>query len=428
MKKFLVVMVVVAMTFMSSMAFAADIAVSGSIEYLLRSFNNTTDLNKDAHDARNTTQERVRLNIDAKAGDAVSGRIGLENDWDQWGRFETPQANGTGGGKAGFMDLREAWVNFKVPGTPVGIKGGHMLLQLGNGWFFRDMKYGSDAWVGYTDIDALHLGIVNVKVAENVKTQADDTDAYAFVAAYKMNDKMSAGINYTNVTDRAGKTFTTFYALPVGTIRNAKLDNIEAHFTGVLGPINLNAEVDMQMGKAEFAASESKFKGNQIVLQANMALDPVTLNATVARGSGAKAGEKDFKEYIALMDADVHYTLIYEYQLKTAARQSFATTSTGFGNTTAISLGAGFNVTKNLMVGADLWYLQATEKVTPYVGATASSDIGNELDVKINWKMYENLTFNTTVGYFMPGDAYKISATKDADNATAIQSVLSFKF
>ena len=76
-------------------------------------------------------------------------------------------ANGTGGGNASFVDLREAWIGFRVPETPVGIKGGHMLLQLGNGWFFRDMKYGSDAWVVYTDIDALHLGIVNIKVAEN---------------------------------------------------------------------------------------------------------------------------------------------------------------------------------------------------------------------------------------------------------------------
>jgi len=449
MKKFLVVIAVVAMTCMSSVAFAADIAVSGSIEYLLRSFANLDLNDKSANrDVRNTTQERVRLNIDAKAGDSLSGRIGIENDWDGFGggdgtvgsnRFEHPMANGRGGSaNAGFLALREAYIGFKVPGTPVGIKGGHMLLQLGNAWFFRSMKYGSDAWVGYTDIDALHLGIVDIKVAENALAIADDTDAYAFVATYKLSDKMSAGVNLTVINDRKGLTFNALYGMAPYTIMGAKMQNIEAHFSGVVGPAKLNAEIDVQGGDATLATgSKLKFKGNQIVIQATVPMDALAINATVARGSGAKttgpaAGrDTDFKEYVALMDADVHYTLIYEYLVKTGAKQSFKTIGTGFGNTTAISLGAGFNVSKNLMVSADVWMLQATEKITPYTGAPASADstaLGNEIDVKINWKMYENLTFNNTIGYFMPGDAYKISATQDASTATAIQSVLSFKF
>jgi hypothetical protein len=121
----------------------------------------------------------------------------------------------------GTIGLREAWIGFKVPGAPVGIKAGHMLLQLGNAWFFRSMKYGSDAWVVYTDIDALHLGVVDIKVAENTTTLADDTDAYAFVAAYKLSDTMSAGVNFTNVNDRYGKTFTALYGMAAGSIRNA---------------------------------------------------------------------------------------------------------------------------------------------------------------------------------------------------------------
>jgi hypothetical protein len=448
MKKFLVVLVVVAMTCMSSMAFAADVSVNGSIEYLMRSFVNL-DLNDTSgtiSDNRSTTQERVRLNIDAKAGDVLSGRIGIENDWDTWGRFESVQANGaettvvtdpTGttinpGAKTTHgtqLGLREAWIGFRLPGTPVGIKGGHMLLQLGNGWFFRSMKYGSDAWVAYTDIDALHLGFVDIKVAENTTTLADDTDAYAFVVTYKLSDSMSAGINFTNVNDRAGKTFTALYGLAPLTIVNANLQNAEAHFTGKVGPVKLNAEIDVQMGDAtDNTQTKSKFKGNQVVLQANVAMDPLTINATLARGSGVSATDTsgDFKEYVALMDADVHYTLVYEYLVKTAAQQSFKTTGTGFGNTTAISLGAAFNASKNLMIGADVWMLQATQEVSLNGGAL-SDKLGTEIDAKINWKMYENLTWNTTIGYFMPGDAYKFP-TRDADTARAIQSVLSFKF
>ncbi len=423
MKKFLVVLVIVVMACMSSLAFAADVSVNGSIEYRLRNLVNT-DLDDATNDNNNVTSERVRLNIDAKAGAALSGRIGIENDWDAWGRFE--QAQGTGG----RINLREAWIGFKVPETPVGVKAGHMLLQLGNAWFFRSMKYGSDAWVVYTDIDALHLGVVNIKVAENTTTMADDTDAYAFVATYKLSDTMSAGLNFTNVNDRAGKTFTALYALPAGSIVNANLQNLEAHFAGTVGPVKLQAEVDLQMGDAtDNTQTKSKFKGNQLVLQANIPMDALTINATLARGSGVSATDNsgDFKEYIALLDGDVHYTLIYEYLVPTAAGQSFQTLHTGFGNTTALSVGAGFNVTKNLMIGADAWWLAATEKVVN--GANDEvSDLGMEIDAKVNWKLYENLSWNTTLGWFIPGDAYKVSATEDAVNSHAIQSVLSFKF
>jgi hypothetical protein len=87
MKKFVVLLVVVAMTCISSLAFAAtDLAVTGEIGIRGRSFDNL-DMNSDKVDTGggNYTQERVRLNVDAKVGDA-KGRITIENDWDTWGR------------------------------------------------------------------------------------------------------------------------------------------------------------------------------------------------------------------------------------------------------------------------------------------------------------------------------------------------------
>ena len=71
------------------------------------------------------------------------------------------------------------------------VKGGHMLLQLGQGWWFRSMKYGSDAWVAFTDIDPVHVGLVNVKVSEGNTALSDDIDAYVLFAAVKVSDTMT---------------------------------------------------------------------------------------------------------------------------------------------------------------------------------------------------------------------------------------------
>ncbi len=442
MKKFVVLLVVVAISCLGTAAFAADIAVSGSIDIRSRDFNDL-NLNDDAPaaDAGNTrdTQERVRLTIDAKAGD-VKGRISIENDWDTWGRLEQKQADastatsennttGTGIGHS-ILDLREAWVNFNLPGIPVNVNAGHQLLQLGNGWFLRNMKYGDDAWVIANVTGANTAAFVDIKALEGSSAQADDIDGYALLDVFKISDTMAAGIDLTSVNDRQA----TLVA-PAGSGASLNLQNIGLNFNGLLGPVTLKAEIDYQMGKIKTPLGDIKFKGNQIVLQGNMAMDPVTINFTAARGSGSEATDTDIKDMVTILDADQHYTFLYEYKIGHPSALGNVVSGSnahfGFDNTTALSVGASFAASKSLNVGVDLWWLQSTEDVIN--GALESTnDLGKEIDAHINWAMYDNLSWNWQVGYFMPGDAYKgLSAAgveTNQDNATGIQGVLSFKF
>jgi hypothetical protein len=449
MKKFVVLLVVVAITCVSAVAFAAaDIAVSGSIDIRSRDFNDlglTKDADALASKNIRDTQERVRLTIDAKAGD-VKGRISIENDWDTWGRLESKQADATtltseqtvNGIGHSILDLREAWINFNLPGIPVNVNAGHQLLQLGNGWFLRNMKYGDDAWVVANVTGPNTVAFVDIKALETLlpssstsSAQADDIDGYALLDVFKLSDTMTVGIDATEVNDRRA----ALVGAPAGA--NLKLQNIGLNFNGAFGMVNLKAEVDWQMGKVENIApgTDSKFKGNQIVIQGNVALDPVTINFTAARGSGAKSTDTDQKEMVTILDADQHYTFLYEYKIASPsgfnpAAVGTSSAHTGFQNTTALSVGASIQATKSLNVGADLWWLKATEDIIN--GAGESSDkLGTEIDAHLNWAMYDNLSWNWQVGYFKPGDAYKqlvAGVETHQDAATGIQGVLSFKF
>lgn len=425
MKKFYVMLAVVALVFVNSMVFAAaEVTVGGSVDVRSRDFQNL-DLNKNVGDGEVDTQERVRLDVNAKAGD-VKGKVTIENDWDSWGRFESVQGvssvtTGTAvsSTKSSRLGLREAWILFPVPSTPIYVKGGHMLLQLGQGWWFRSMKYGSDAWVAFTDIDALHLGFVNVKVSEGLTSQSDDIDAYVLLATMKASDTMKFGVDVTYANDRRNSLgFGTPGATdPAG---QTQAYNIGLNFDGKAGPVGLKAEADVQTGKAK--GNDAKFKGNQVVIQGNVPMDPVTINFTAARGSGRKTTDTDYKEIVNFLDADQHYTLLYEYKIKGACGGLHQ----GFCNTTALSGGAMFSATKDLSVGGDLWFLQATEKVTN--GVLEDSDkLGMEVDVKVNWNLYDNLSWNWTLGYFKPGDALK-TAAGTTDASTGVQGVLSMKF
>jgi hypothetical protein len=453
MKKFVVLLVVVAMCSLSAVAFAADISVSGQMDVRSKSFNDL-HLTKDtdgsvAGNNDRSTQERVRLNIEAKAAD-VKGKISIENDWDTWGRLEDHQANAsglkadpaTGEISAGpFLQLREAWINFNLPGIPVNVNVGHQLLQLGNGWFLRNMKYGDDAWVLANVTGNNTVAFVNIKASEGAVGVADDIDGYALLDVFKLNDTMTVGIDLTDVVDRRAAILNS--AAGAGTFKNMSLQNIGLNFNGTFGPLNLKAEIDMQSGKgsATDGNTDLKFSGNQIVVEGKAALDPVTVNFTLAQGSGTKDSENPLmggtgdknKDMYTLMDADQHYTLLYEYKIPTTAHfNAGGDLHTGFENTTALNVGVSTNVTKGLNVGVDLWMLKATAKVVNGNGDEVSN-IGNEIDAHANWQMYDNLSWNWQLGYFKPGDVYKgvdngVDPVSGKDAATGIQGVLSFKF
>lgn len=440
MKKILVLLVVLAMVAISSMAFAADISVSGMVSVRSRNFDNLTiDKNNQAGKTVDT-QEKVRLEVNAKVSDDLRGKISIENYWDSFGRLEnymgsggTPQSGGIDGVSTNqnqFLKLREAWMSFNLPGIPVNVTAGHQLLALGNKWFLRSLYFGSDAWVVANVTGANTFAVVDIKVSEGDPSHAsDDVDAYALLDVFKINENNTVGIDVANVNVRPQGGAVAWNGL--ADVRGTNLINVGLNYKGKLGPVNLEAELDVQSGKVKNGGtSEPKFKGNQIVVQGNVALDPVTINFTAARGSGQKSGDTDIKQMIVFQDIDTHYTYLYEYKMTTAAGAAH----TGFANTTALSLGVAADVVKSVNIGLDIWYLQATEKIVSKFDGSSSSDIGTEIDGHVNWKLYDNLTWNWQLSYFKPGDGYKkLLATTAADHtaddaATGIQGYLTYKF
>jgi hypothetical protein len=202
MKKFLVIIAVLALTMISSVAMA-EVTVDGSVEFLMRSFKNLTDWNDKTTTAGDwvNTYERLRIGVNAKH-EGVKGRIQLDTDWDQWGDgastsspnpgFET-RTNGT-------FAVREGWLDMQLGLGTAHVKVGRQFLQLGNGWFLRSSKYGSDAWlIGMPGKNT--VAFVNIKASENQSISSDDTDAYAILDVFKIDDKNTVG----KVIEAAGR-------------------------------------------------------------------------------------------------------------------------------------------------------------------------------------------------------------------------------
>lgn len=410
MKKFLAVFAVLVMVSLSTIAFAADVTVGGQVAIRSRNFNDL-QLNKANNAPTVDTQEKIMLDVNAKA-DGVKGKISVWNDFDTWGRSEVTQGTAVGGGPivssltptGTTIGIREAWINFNIPGIPVNVNVGHQFLALGNEWFLRNKHFGSDAWVIANVTGNNTAAFVDIKVLEGNAGRSDDIDAYALLDVFKIDDNNMVGINVADVR--------------FGTSDNA-LQNIELHYGGKLAMVNLKAQVDFQMGEDKTDPTvTSKYKGNEVVVQGNVALDPVTINFLVGRGSGAKENSNDTDAYVTFLDVDPHYTFLYEYKIAGPCG-----IHTGFCNTTGIGLGASFAASKSLSLGADAFFLQATEKVADKKNGTGTtSDLGTEIDLKVNWKLYDNLAWNWNFGYFSPG------AGMGKDAAMGAQGILAFSF
>lgn len=442
----------------ASIASAADVTVNGEIGIRSRYFSeldlNKNDTDADAHQSYN--QERVLFEVNVKA-DTIKGKIAIWNDFDNWGRFEAPLANGTTAGSwspylssptatnSGILTVREAWVDFQIPGLPLGIKAGHQFVTYGDGWFFRSAYMGSDAWVAYLPLGDHIVSLVDVKAFEGATgSSRDDVDAYTAAGVFKMSDALQGGVNVTVIKDRAGILAAGYTRILTGTAAPAgaadlTLTNVGLTVASAVGAGKVKAEVDIQDGKWRKGAlggtDDMKFSGNQLVAQGSFPISPVTINATLARGSGDKynpatgTGSK-YEGMVDLMDLTQHYTFLYEYKVKTAAGAQY----TSFANTTAASIGAMVKVAKSLVLGGDVWYLMATEKanINPAVGGygtgVPSHDVGTEVDLKANWTLSPNLTWNWVAAYFKPGDVYKQANGTGTDAATGLQGVLIFKF
>jgi hypothetical protein len=435
------------------MAFAADVTVNGYVDFRSRLFENL-DLNKSMNNAdtasRTTMENAFRIDINVKA-DNAKAKLSLWNDHDTWGTNpkhnpdnSTNETNaGTAGTGASTANIREAWIDVMIPDTPIGVKAGHQLAQIGNGWFLRENYGGVDAYIVYGKVGAVTIAASDVKLNENggntTNTNANDVDLYTVQAITKMGDN-GINVNLSVLKDDTGTYLggnpwasgQTGFAAPTtqGINQRGRLYNLGLNFDGKVGAATLKAEADLQQGSIDTATGNTHVgvTGNQIVVQGSMPMDKLTLNGTFARGSGNVAGQGKSTQFNNLMDIGQHYTLLYEYRIKGAS----GFVNTGFSNTTALSVGGMYQAAKSLAVGADLWFLRATEatNIALASGSTAgdnSRDLGMELDAKVNWQLTKEVSWNWQAGYFKPGTAYTTSLGK-ADAAYGVQGILSLTF
>ncbi|HHN63958.1 MAG TPA: hypothetical protein ENK09_01165 [Nitrospirae bacterium] len=371
---------------------------------------------------------RVRLHLNAKVSDTVSGYVELEssNDSDSdtsenWTWGDTSGATGVyavGNGRRHSLRVLQAWINYN-PG-PVGIKVGHMPLALGNKIFFNHTKFGDDAIVIYGNpTKQLHLAALTAKFRESSGTKSDDSTGYVALFVYKGGTFNLSG-DVTLVDDQATNTHPA--------------DNeIHAWNFGLRGDtkvagLTVRGDVELQTGKMYVdTANELDIKGYAVMLGLDYKMGATKLTLEGGIGSGDDdATDDDFDAFITSLGAHPNaplYTFVYDY----SATGASGGTNAGITNTTYIKLAASTKATKKMGLKGQIVWLKATEDVDLNGGNNPDDELGWEIDGKVTYKLAKNLKYWVEGGYLFVGDAYN-DANDEADDAWRLRHGIQLSF
>lgn len=394
-----------------------QIGLSGQIRNRYE-YRHNTSLSDDGQSERSGWNNRVRLTAKARVTPNTWGVLQLEsgdshtNDSVTWA--QTSKGSGASGSSlpsVGNKKLSQVWIRqafvahqMHITGDPnvhQGIKVGHMLLALGNGLFFDHSHFGDDAVILWSDIGMGEVSFNFIKFEEGNQGLSDDATAYALAVEYPMDTfNFSGDVTYVDAQTP-----------------EIHLWNLGLRGDASFGAVKVMADVELQTGEDDI--NNIDYEGWAFLVNASTTFGAINAKAEFAYGSGddpATADREDFQSSVPTYEL---YSFIY------GVRSVGATGSTGNGwtNTWYAKLKASTDINPETRVQGEVFYLGADEDVALASATSADSDLGWEIDGKIEHDLDKNLLLYVEGGIFFPGDAYG-----DADSAYAIRPGLIFKF
>jgi hypothetical protein len=432
MKKLVLAVLVGLTVFATASIAAAEVTVGGAIEMRYDLWDNL-DLNDDTEpNSQNFFAQRVLLNVDAKITEGLEAFIELdtENSERAWESTFTYTAVNHQGES---LMVKQAWINFMVPGLPVGVKIGHQPLALGHGIWFDTHRGGNDAILLYAKpIEQLLIAGVYFKVVEGSSTdpivitgsEAHDADVWAALANYTFMPGNTAGVHYTYVRDRA--SFSPAY--------------LSAHHIGItadgtIGMINYKSEFDYLIAQVNADTNQNpSHNAWAAMLGVGAKLGMANVGIEAAYGTGTNQREASNSRVYGTPYGTTSYDYAFLYNDKIGQGVGFAaipgygfgdgTGGFGLANTGYIKVSADVTPMEKLNAGVDVLYLMASSPALP----GQARDLGWEIDAHAGYKIYDNLKLDVEGGVFIPGQWYDDIAGLEADTAYGLETKLTVKF
>ncbi len=299
------------------------------------------------------------------------------------------------------IDFDRAYMTIKAPiGTFVV---GRMVCAAW-GTKFIDSESQCDRIKYVKKIDNLTLLAIfqkNVEKDSTVDTSDEDSDTYYPAFKYKME----------NVTFGALGAFTNDKTVPTQTTH---VYGLIPYFKSKFGPLAIQGELAYKWGETDYdapGAADLDIKKLAYNLEATYNVGPASIMAGYAFISGDSNG-KDDNESSAYGSVGNDWEKLF---ILTTSEVGVLANLGGVGNLSKDGNGANpygakifyggvtFAPLDNLKLGVVVGKADTDELTAGY----SKDDYGTEYDFTLNWKIYDNLTYNAIVAFLKAGDFYK---------------------
>ncbi len=426
---------------------------------------------------------RMKLDFEAAKGVHAITRFDMAQGW--WGvdnADRTVNRTGKTGGSSLFdykdtnflFHVDQAYIVFDVPETKLQAKVGRMWYGVGHKLVLDNNLDG----VQFVYDGKLNLGFAKVSEGMDNTSDLDTTadggtdaeDANLVMAqykdSYKGTDYELFGLVYRDNGDDDG---TTYMPNDINYFRSRFTPSIsELNIFGAAGKyktggLTLDGEFNYLTGKDDVAntaisgvnqlndVNDGDISGYNLYLKAN---DKVTPKFDIGGVFGMGSGDDD------LMGGDGNvnklrtsgFFYVTEVWEDSIMPDEEGITPQGLGapnvrayreleNTTLFQINATYNVHPKVSIFGSYTKIKATEAINAWsydsvadettFGSANSTDLGDEIDWRITWKMQPNLIFCFRGGVFMPGDAagYLINGhNNQLENAWEHKTTVTLKF
>jgi len=397
----------------------------------------------------------VKLNIEAKLSPNTTGFVELVSG-DRANLNYVPfgiNAGGTSSGARGAYQvgntkestlwISQAWILYQgsgLLGVPAGIKVGRQPIKLGNGIFLDHSYFNDDAILVFVQpMKELTLAAATIKFREGGADLADDSTAYALIAAYAGKGwGLSADITY--VDDQARYADALFgWAYPWSGI-DVHLWNIglRGNYDDIAGTgLGFRADIEFQTGKVRDIGTDISLRGWAALAGLDYKFKTIPLKLTLEYGFAS--GNKDSTDtkdeaFITVKgyEKSVIGTFVYDYLTPTSCNflgmeGSTASVKAGLCNLHYLKLTGSYDITKDINANLGIYWLRAHRSVA-LNGGDRDKDIGWEIDARVTYKIDKGLTYYVEGGYLFAGDAWDFANGRSADDAWAVRHGLILKF
>ena len=412
--------------------------------------------------------QMFRLNFSFNYGDNLKAitRFDLGQGW--WGvDNETP----TYSGASGMFDNKDthyllhvdhAYIWFNVPSIATAFNVGRFNWSAGNKLVLDNNYDGISAQIKVGENDNIKIGAA--KISEGVlsisdlpkvsppdsKGGYDARDANLFTASY--NTKFAAtnlefyGMYYNDASINDSTAYLIdgiYYNRPRFTPQVTSLGIVGAAGTTKIDKLTLNYEANYLIGKDDinnqtyagklntsttaldplkYDKNNGDLAGYNLYLKLDYAAaDAVSVGLVAGMGSGDDDPTSGKGNVNKLRTAGFFY--LTEMWEDSIMPDEEGITPQGLGapnirayreleNTTALQVNSTITLNPKWKLFGSFTYLRSTKSVYAWTSAgpdlsKAASDLGWEVDLKTDYKIYDNLTFTFRAGYFSPGTAAK---------------------